>query len=374
MSAHAKLSASGSHRWLACPGSVAAEHGLADSGSRFADEGTAAHELAELVLRDGGSCFDWVGRQLIESNAHTVDHEMAEYVQVYVDYVKSHSGEHAYEERVDFSDWVPAGFGTSDAIVVDGSTLRVIDLKYGKGVQVSAFENTQGILYALGAYSDLQMFGNVDRVVISIVQPRLDHISEWELATGDLLKWGERIVQGAEAALADDAPRIPGDKQCQWCKAKATCPALMRMTHDVIATDFDSLDLPPVGRLSDSDMAKALSARKLIVGWFDAIEEYATAKLEAGESFPGFKLVAGRSTRQWGDEAQAEAVLSVALGDDAFERKILSVAKAEKMLGKKRLDIIEPLIVKPNGRPTMVAESDLRPALGATCADFDNLA
>lgn len=373
MSAHAKLSASGSARWINCPGSVRMEDGISDKGSAFAQEGTAAHELAELVLTKGGSCFDWEGRPLIENSAFTVDHEMADRVQVYVDYVKQFGGEHQYEQRVDFSEWVPGGFGTSDAIVIDGSTLRVIDLKYGKGVEVYASENTQGILYALGAYSESELFHPIERVSISIVQPRRDHIDEWELSVTDLLKWGERIAQAAEQALSDNAPRKAGEKQCQFCKAKPFCPEQQRLAHDVIMTDFDCLDFPSVDRLSDADLSKALAAKKQILGWLDAVEQYASERLEAGEGFPGFKLVAGRSTRQWGDETEAAAALSSELGDDAFERKFVSVAKAEKLLGKKRIGLLNGLVVKPEGRPTIVPDSDPRPALGATSEDFENI-
>lgn len=373
MSTHAKLSASGSARWINCPGSVRMEDGISDKGSAFAQEGTAAHELAELVLTKGGSCFDWEGRPLIENSAFTVDHEMADRVQVYVDYVKQFGGEHQYEQRVDFSEWVPGGFGTSDAIVIDGSTLRVIDLKYGKGVEVYASENTQGILYALGAYSEAELFHSIERVSISIVQPRRDHIDEWELSVADLLKWGERIAQAAEQALSDNAPRKAGEKQCQFCKAKPFCPEQQRLAHDVIMTDFDCLDFPSVDRLSDADLSKALAAKKQILGWLDAVEQYASERLEAGEGFPGFKLVAGRSTRQWGDETEAAATLSSELGDDAFERKFVSVAKAEKLLGKKRIGLLNGLVVKPEGRPTIVPDSDPRPALGATAEDFENI-
>lgn len=373
MSAHAKLSASGSARWINCPGSVRMEDGISDKGSTFAQEGTAAHELAELVLTKGGSCFDWESRPLIENSAFTVDHEMADRVQVYVDYVKQFGGEHQYEQRVDFSEWVPGGFGTSDAIVIDGSTLRVIDLKYGKGVEVYASENTQGILYALGAYSEAELFHPIERVIISIVQPRRDHIDEWELSVTDLLKWGERIAQAAEQALSDNAPRKAGEKQCQFCKAKPFCPEQQRLAHDVIMTDFDCLDFPSVDRLSDADLSKALAAKKQILGWLDAVEQYASERLEAGEGFPGFKLVAGRSTRQWGDETEAAATLSSELGDDAFERKLVSVAKAEKLLGKKRIGLLNGLVVKPEGRPTIVPDSDPRPALGATAEDFENI-
>lgn len=375
MTAHAKLSASGSHRWAHCPGSVKAEEGIADRSSIAADEGTAAHELAELVLTQGGACHDWIGRPLIESNAHTVDQEMADYVQQYVDYVKSHSGQHEYEQQVDFSEWVPGGFGTADALVLDGSTLRVIDLKYGKGVQVDAFENTQGLLYALGAVSDYEYLAEIELVVICIVQPRKDNISEWSLTKDELLKWGEWLSQRASEALSDDAPRVPGDDQCKFCKAMATCPALAKLTHDVIATDFDNIDqIANPDTLNDSQLAAALAAKKLIVSWFDAVEQHAFEKLERGESFPGFKLVEGRSLRQWGDEAIAEQTLVELLDQDAYDRKLLSVAKAEKALGKKRASTIADLVTKPRGKPVIVPESDKRPAIGASEDDFENIA
>lgn len=375
MTAHAKLSASGSHRWAHCPGSIKAEEGIADRSSAAADEGTAAHELAELVLTGGGSCHDWINKPLIENNAHTVSQEMADYVQQYVDYVKSHSGQHEYEQQVDFSEWVPGGFGTADALVLGGTTLRVIDLKYGKGVQVDAFENTQGLLYALGAVSDYEYLADIEKVVICIVQPRKDSISEWEITKADLMKWGEWLSERANQALSDDAPRVPGDEQCKFCKAMATCPALMKLAHKVIATDFDNMDdVANPDTLSDEQLAEALTAKKLVLSWFDAVEQHAFGKLERGEPFPGFKLVEGRSLRQWADEAVAEQTLVELLEHDAYERKLLSVAKAEKALGKKGASAIADLITKPRGKPVIVPESDKRPALGATENDFDNIA
>jgi hypothetical protein len=370
---HAKLGASGSHRWLYCPGSVKAQEAFPESTSFAADEGTAAHELAELVLTRGGNARDWIGKALIENNAFSVDEYMADYVQVYVDYVKGFSGRHEYEQRVSFGDWVPDGFGTADAVILDEGTLRVIDLKYGKGHLVEAHENSQGMLYALGALDDFSHLSRIERVVISIVQPRRDHIDEWEISVEELLKRGAWIRERAEAALAPDAPRVAGEKQCQWCTAKATCPALMRKTIEVIGADFDNLDeMDNPDQLSQAQQVKAFGAKKLIVSWLDALETHLFEQLERGEDVPGYKLVAGRASRSWADEAQAEKVLVTALGDKAYERSLLSVAKAEKLLTRKRTDLIEPLISKSQGKPTMVTQFDSRPSLSVTASAFDD--
>ncbi len=374
MTGHAKLSASGSHRWLYCAGSVEAESTLPNTSSFYADEGSAAHELAEIALtRLAGDCSKMIGQQLIENNAFTVTQEMADYVQVYTDYVRNLKGEQSYEQVVDFGEWVPDGWGTSDAIIIDDETIRVVDLKYGQGLRVDAEENSQGILYALGAYAEHELFHDFKRVVIAIVQPRLDHISEWEITIPELLKRGEWIKQKAEEASTPNAKRTPGESQCNWCKAKAICPALMKATHDAVVGDFDELDFEPVNTLTDEQLRKALDAKALVIGWLDAVESHIKAQVESGKEFAGYKLVNGRSSRSWSDEELAEKVLTIELKDAAFERKLLSVAKAEKALGKAKRDLIDDLVVKSTGKPALVKESDPRPSITASVDDFDCL-
>lgn len=373
---HAKLSASGSHRWLNCPGSVAAEDAVGPrSSSPFAEYGTCCHELADLVLSQGGNAFDWVGRTLVENNSFTVDRDSASYVQEYVDYVVSLGGHQEYEQRVDFSDWVPGGFGTSDGIVTNGDTLYVVDLKMGKGVRVDADHNPQGMLYALGALSERDMLQDFERVVIVIHQPRLDHISEWETTPAQIYEWAEWVKERAALALSDDAPRQPGEKQCRFCAAKATCPALFRHTQETLLADFDSLDgeLPSTDTLSDAQLRQVLDNKKLIASFLDAVEEHVNERLSHGDTFPGYKLVAGRSVRRWKDASEAEKALVDRLGDDAFERKLLTVAKAEKLIGKAKAKDLAPLIEKPEGAPTLAPESDKRKALAPNCSadDFD---
>lgn len=373
MIAHAKLGASNSHRWLNCPGSVAAEAALSGGrkGSVFADEGSVAHELADLCLSGGLNPFDFEGRTLIENNAVSVDREMCSHVQTYIDYVLTVPGIHEYERRVDYSDWVPGGFGTSDVIAVDGNTIHIIDLKYGKGVEVYAKDNSQMMLYALGAYSEYSCIQEIETVRMSIVQPRRDHIDEWEMSVSDLLKWAAWVSEQADLALSDNAPFAPGEKQCQFCAAKATCPALEKYTRKIVGGDFENLDNPD--ELTDDRVRAALSSKKLIIGWLEAVERHVTERLENGQGFPGFKLVAGRSLRQWADDEQAEAVLLELMGDGAFTRKLISPSQAEKVLGKTKATSIKELIVKPEGRPTLAPESDKRPAINLTNDDFDCL-
>jgi hypothetical protein len=239
-------------------------------------------------------------------------------------------------------------------------------------VPVSAFENTQGILYALGAAADYEFLRDIQTVIIVIVQPRIDSISEWSINKEELLRWGEWLSERASAALAEDAPRVAGEKQCRFCRAKPTCAQLLRVTHEVIATDFDNLaQIANPDTLTARQLKKALDNKALIVSWFDAVEQHAFDLLDSGKSFPGYKLVAGRSLRQWADEASAEQTLVDLLAEEAYEKKLLSVAKAEKVLGKSRAGAIADLIVKPQGRPVIVREDDKRAPLGVEAGDFD---
>ena len=379
MTAHAKLSASGSHRWLACPASVSAEEGLPDKSSFHANEGTAAHELAEIALTTNHDCNAWVGKTLPQSG-WLVDQDMADWVQHYVNFVLASEPKDAYagyEVRVDFSDWVPAGFGTCDALIVSGQTMHVIDLKFGKGVPVSPVNNSQGMLYALGAYAESRDFADIQTVKISIHQPRIGDgdPQTWEISIADLLKWGEWVRQRAEACLEPGAEFVPGDKQCQWCKAKPTCKALAALTEQTILADFDDVDSPdaltPAAKLTDKQLASVLRAKPLIASWLESIADYVFDRLEAGEVFPGYKLVAGKANRRWIDEAQAATTLFEMLGDAAFApAKVLSPAQAEKALGKARAQDIAGLIIKPEGAPTLVVYDDPRPSIGVSVNDF----
>ena len=366
MTAHAKLSASGAHRWMACPGSVKADEGLADKSSSFAEEGTRAHDLMERILTSKG----------IRVGAY--DLEMFEHVQTYVDYIeslKTPSDVLLVEKRVDFSEWVPEGFGTADTILVNDYRVHIIDLKYGKGVPVYAERNPQAMLYALGAYAGFGWMGDIKSVKISIVQPRLDTISEWEISITDLLKFGEVVRQAALDTQNPKAKRTPGEKQCRWCKAKATCPALYKMTGDILMADFEQIDeAPQPHKLTFAQMRLALENKGLIEAWLLSVENSVKDLLLEGGTFEGFKLVEGRSIRKWSDAEIAGERLAQLVGEQsAFVRQVISPAKAEKLLGKKDKALIADIVAKPRGAATLAKETDPRPAISPVDADFDAL-
>lgn len=368
MAAHAKLSASGAERWMNCAGSVAAENGLTDKSSPFAQEGSAAHELAEKALKEGAPCSDFIGTVFDGYSDWPVTDEMADYVQVYVDYVRSLGGTMEIEVRCDYSEWVADGFGTSDAVNIVGDTLYITDLKYGKGLPVYAEGNKQAQLYALGVYAEYRDIVTINNIVVAIVQPRLDHIDEWELSIGDLLKFGAYAADRAEQALSENAPRVAGEKQCQWCKAKATCGELKRLTEQTVMAHFDN----ETESLSDNQLREALENKKLIVSWLDSVEAYVKERLMNGRGFDGYKLVSGRSSRSWADEGDATLVLSALLEpDDIHTKKLISPAQAEKKLGKAKAAELAEHISVSTGAPTLAQEHDKRAAINVTAADFD---
>ena len=376
MSDHSVYGPSSAHRWLNCPGSIQAEKDIPDVTSEFAAEGTDAHELAEICLTQKRTARNFIGKTPLINKERIIDAEMADYVQQYVDYINSLGGVQEYEQEVSYDEWVPGGFGTADAIAVKPSVLDVADLKYGKGVQVDAENNPQGMLYALGALTERDSFQKFEKVIIHIVQPRLNHISTWETTPKDLYKFGEYAKDRAALCLNPDAPRVPGEKQCQWCRAKATCPALQAQTEHALMVEFKDLTATPLkepAELTDQDIRFILTHKSMIEKWLKAVEKHVMGKFESGQSFPGYKVVAGRSNRKWADEKEAEKLLKKLLGQKAYSKKLLTAPAAEKALGKEKKKEIQNLIVKPEGKPVLVPDDDERPpmTLGVTAADFD---
>lgn len=364
---HAKLSASSSARWLSCTASVKASENSVNKGSSFAQEGTRAHEVADMCLQSGNDAEHYVG-QTVEGGE--VTGEMAVYVQQYVDYIHDLKGVMFPEQRVDFSNYIPNGFGTSDAIVIDEDKKHcdIVDLKYGKGIAVYADNNTQGMLYAVGVLNDYCFIYDIETITIHIVQPRIHNFSDWTITVKELHEWAKWAQGQAEEALSDNAKFNPSEKACQWCDVKATCKALHDYTHSIIASDFDDLD-EDTSRLSDDQLKLVHDNAKLIKSYLDAVESHVRSKLESGEGFKGYKLVAGRSIRKWKD--CASDVLESEVGDEAFTTKLKGITAIESLVGKKKLAEMG-LTEKPEGKPTVVPESDKRKAIDTTSI-FENL-
>lgn len=360
---HAKLSASSSSRWINCPGSVEAEEPYPEETTIFSEEGTLAHELADLSFKKGKDASYFIGKRI---SGEVISKEMARYVQEYLDYVRSHETKDSIffgEDKVDFSNVVPEGFGTLDnAILIPSKKIcHIFDLKYGAGVLVNAFENTQGSLYAIGILNELGWLGDIEKFRIHIVQPRINNFSYWDITVEDLNLFGKYVAERAAMALSKNAPRIPGEKQCEWCKAKHDCKALAKFTEQIIMAAFDEVDedtFKGKDKISDKEKKVILDNKNLIIDFFNSIEKDIYERLMDGKEFKGYKLIHGKSSRVF--KPNAEKFLIKKLGEKAYTKKLIGITEAEKELGKKAM---KKITIKPEGKLTMVKSSDPRKAV-----------
>jgi hypothetical protein len=394
--AHATLSPSSADRWGTCFASVQLESGLPDSSSDYADEGTAAHAVAEMALSEGNDAAAYVGRRIAVSKAKTVEvtADMAVDVQKYVDYVRevSEGQELMLERKLDISRWVPECFGTSDTVILRGDgELHICDLKFGRGVRVNAEGNKQLMLYALGALDEFSLVGDFDRVRMTIHQPRLNHVSEATMSVADLLAEGAELKEAADRAylyVDSETPPNPSDfapseKACRFCKARGTCPAaaaevavIVSRNTQATADDFDVV--VPDAAVPVIDLSYLMSKVDQVEAWCKGVRAELERRLFAGIVVDGWKLVAGKAgARKWSDaQAAEEAMKAMRLKtDEMYDKTVISPTSAEKLLKEqpRRWTKLQALITKSGGSPSVAPADDKRPALDIkpTAEDFD---
>ena len=369
MSEHARLSPSAAHRWLHCTPSIKLEEQFDDQPSVFAEEGTAAHVLGEWKLRmalgsDAGirpvSPFD--------------SEEMEQYTDDYRDFCLEQIEEAKryckdavvlIERRVEVDHYATGVFGTADLLIVADEWLTVIDLKYGKGVEVYAEENPQMMIYALGALELLGMLYNVRNVRMVIYQPRLSNISFYEADAKALIEWGNAVLRPkAELASQGEGEFCPGT-HCRFCKARFTCRARAEENLQTARFEFRKPDL-----LTDEEIAEVLTKARELASWAEDVFLYAEQEaLHSGKQWPGYKLVEGRSRRRYTDETVVGETLRAAGFFDIYKQSLLGIGEMEKKLGKNVFrELLQHLIEKPDGAPTLVPENDKREALNRDAA------
>lgn len=367
---HAVLSASSSERWLHCPPSARLCESYEDKGSDYAAEGTDAHEFCEYKLRkalgmeaqDPTENLTWFNEEMSDcANGY------AAYVLEQVEAAKQTCVDPVVliEQRVDFSRWVESGYGTADCIIIADGTLQIIDYKHGLGVLVSAEENPQMQCYALGALELFDGIYDIDSVRMTIYQPRRDNVSTYELSKDELYRWADEVLKPtADLAFAGDGNFLCGE-WCGFCKAKHDCRARANANMELARYDFK---LPPL--LTDEEVEEIISRVDDLVAWATDIKDYALQQAISGKEWNGWKLVEGRSNRKYTNET-AVAVAVTDAGFDPYERKVLGVTAMQKLLGKSRFDeLLAAYIEKPQGKPTLVPESDKRPAMNTAKNDF----
>lgn len=373
---HALLSASSSHKWLHCTPSARIEDALPDSTSPAAEEGTLAHAICELKLN----------RLFIDPNmtkkTFTTRHnklkkdplyqpEMERYTQDYVDYIQNlaysmaHTPFMVVEKRLDYSKWAPEGFGTGDCVVLQGCTMHLIDFKYGKGVAVEAEANPQLQLYALGALDEFSMIYPIEKVILHVVQPRLNQFLSYELSKDALLEWGEWVKVRAELAYKGGGECVQGSYcDSSFCKNASTCRARSEENLALLEQATDSNDAPiDINILSDEEVGAILKKAQYLKKWVDKLEEYGKKQLLAGKQVEGWKLVEGRSNRTISDvDTVMERLEEAGYAHSVlYEEKPLTLTGIEKLVAKEEFKVIvAPHVMKPKGKPTMVPFDDKR--------------
>lgn len=368
---HAILSASSSHRWLNCNPSARLEQEFADRETDAAAEGTAAHALCEHKLRRALKM-----RSKKPISPYDCD-EMDAYTDAYVEFVMEALAEAKQEckdplvlieQKLDFSCYVPDGYGTGDCLIVADKLLHIIDFKYGQGVLVDAEQNPQMMLYALGALRLFDSLYDITEVSMSIFQPRRENVSTWTISVDDLLDWAENTLKPkAELAFKGEGEYTPGS-WCQFCKAAVKCRARAEAKLQLARYEFA---MPPL--LSDEEIEDILLKLDDLTKWANEITAYAQdAAVNHGKVWRGFKLVESRTNRRYTDEEAVAQAANAAGYHDIYKKSLIPITEMERLMGKKTFaEVIGSLVEKPKGRPTLVPASDKRPAIVSTGAEQD---
>lgn len=379
MGAHALLSPSAAHRWMNCTAAPRLEINVEDAGSDYAAEGTLAHAYCTLKLKKYLGLPTADEEKEIEALSQYHTGEMDEYTDTYVSIVlekfnaaRAHTkdAQLLVETRLDFSKHIPDAFGTADAIIIADGTIEEIDFKYGKGVKVSAFQNPQTMIYGLGAFEKFDFEYDIRRVRMTIIQPRIDNLSEYEVTTAELLSWAiKELEPKAKEAYSGNGKQQPGD-WCQFCKVKHTCRALVNLCKETAQNNAQLL--------STDELAKdVLPMLPIIKTWLAGVEDYALQQALSGVSLPGWKLVEGRSNRKIVNvEGAATALINAGYAKTAIYKpqELCTITELEKMVGKKQFAALcADFIEKPKGKPTLAEESDKRPALDPVAEDFKDV-
>ena len=380
---HAKLSASGAKRWMSCPPSVALEAKFEDKETSYAKEGTLAHSLAEAIINyNAGNIKKTEFNKILKNikKDELYNQEMQDYIEDYAAAVWEFVNEAKAkckdviiltEQRVHFDEYVPEGFGTCDVVIVADDELHIIDLKYGKGVEVFAENNPQLRLYGLGAIDAFSLLYDFDKVKMTIIQPRLNNISSEIMPVNFLTDWGRYTVKPAADLASRGEGEFKAGDHCRFCKAKATCRARADANLELAKMEFVEPDL-----LQDEEIGEVLRKAEQLSHWVKDITEYALLEaVNHGKKWTGWKLVEGRSNRKYTDEIKVADTLKEAGFDEAalYEKKLYGITAMEKIVGKKKFaELLNGLIEKPAGKPALVPESDKRPELkSAAKKDFE---
>ena len=367
---HAFLSASASHRWLNCPPSAKLCESLPDQTSSFAQEGTDCHELcAYLVEKAIGKDVKDPTENLTYYNAEMQNcaEEYCSYVLEQLEEARKYCADPMVfiEQRLDFSRWVENGFGTGDCLILADQVLQIIDYKHGLGVLVESDYNSQMMCYALGALEAFDGIYDIDRVTMTIFQPRRDNISTWSCTKEELLKWADEVLAPTAALAYEGKGEFKAGEHCQFCKVKATCRKRAEFNLELAQYDFAMPDT-----LDEMEIAAILEKVDQLIAWGNDIKDYALVQAQAGTHFEGWKIVEGRSNRKFADEAAVATAVTEA-GFDPYEKKLLGITAMSNLLGKKQFDeLLGGLVYKPPGKPALVPESDKRPAMNTATDDF----